>query len=136
MLAPRSNADSGINNAAIKSSYCDKVKLNLKTNNNVLKELHSNRHLVSGMCIRKKRKDGSIDLLFKSFEEAKKAKHIFEENMNNARLSDPSLNDLKRFNLVGLTFEMSKSEVIDSIIEENSSWLDFIKLTEDTDCSN
>ena len=34
MLAPP--IDAAINNAAIQSSYCDKVKLNLKTNDNVL----------------------------------------------------------------------------------------------------
>ena len=42
------------------------------------------------------------------------------------------MNEVKRFNLVGLTFKMSKSEVAASIIEENSSWLNFIKLSEET----
>ena len=32
----------------------------------------------------------------------------------------------------GLKFQLRKSEVIESIMEENSSWLDLIKLTEDT----
>ena len=123
-VAPQDNA--------IQISYCDKVKLNLKTNDNVLKALHSNRRLVSGISTSKKRNDGSIDLLFKSFQEAQQAKRILEENMKNAQVSDPSLDKVKRFNLVGLTFEMSKPEVIESIMEENSSWLDFIKLSEDT----
>ena len=114
------------------TTYSDKVKLNIKTNDNVLKALHSKRHLVTGMCTTKKKTDGSMNLLFKSFKEAQKAKQVLEENMENAVISNPSLDEVKRFNLVGLTFKMSKSEVVASIIEENSSWLNFIKLSEET----
>ena len=84
------------------SSYSDMVKLNIKTTNNVLKNLHDNRHLVSGMSTRKKKSDGSIDVLFKNFDEAEKAKSLLEEKLGNDAVGHPSPDGLKRYHLVGL----------------------------------
>ena len=110
--------------------YSEMVKLNIKSTNNVLKNLHDNRHLVSGMSTRKKKSDGSIDVLFKSFNEAQNAKNILDKKLSDAVVSNPSLDGSKRFHLVGLTFEMSKSEVVQSIIDENH-WLNLEKSSED-----
>ena len=117
----------------LKESDSDRVKLNVKSNsNNVLKELHENRHLVSGVSTRKKKYDGSLDILFKTFSDAKKAKELFDEKLKDATVSSPSLDGLAKFNLVGLTFEMEKYDIIQSIMEENNSWLDLVKISEDT----
>ena len=113
------------------STYSDLVKLNIKTSNNVLKKLHEQRHLVSRMSTRKVKSDGSIDVLFKSFNEAEKAKCILDEKLGNAAVSHPSLDGLKRYHLVGLTFEMSKLEVQESIVDENR-WLNLKKSSDDS----
>ena len=47
-------------------------------------------------------------------------------------MSSPSVDGLSKFNLVGLTFKMERCEVIQSIIKQNSSWLDLVKVSEDT----
>ena len=114
-------------------SYGDKVKLNVKSSDkNFLKKLHENRHLVTGVTTRKKKHDGSFDILFNSFNEANKAKKLFDEKLNNVKIGSPSLDSLSKFNLVGLTFEMDKCEVIQSIIDENKNWLDLVKISDDT----
>ena len=103
----------------------------IKTTNNVLKNLHDNRHLVSGMSTRKKKSDGSIDVLFKNFDEAEKAKSLLEEKLGNDAVGHPSPDGLKRYHLVGLTFEMNTSEALESIIDENR-WLNLEKKTANT----
>ena len=114
-------------------SYSDKVKLNVKCNKgNVLKTLHESKNSVPVVSTRKKRHDGSFDLLFKSFSDAKKVKDLFDQKLESASVSSPVLDGLSKFNLVGLTFEMKKCEVIESIIKQNSSWLDLVKVSEDT----
>ena len=111
--------------------YSDMVKLNIKSPDNVLKNLHGNRHLVPGITTAKKKSDGTIDVLFRSFSEAQNAKSILDEKLTDATVSHPSPDKSNRYHLVGLTFEMSESEVVQSLIDENP-WLNLEKASEDS----
>ena len=57
---------------------------------------------------------------------------MLKKKIVNAEFRQPSLDSMKRFNLVGLTFEMNKDEVVQSIIDENNSWLNLEKVSNDT----
>ena len=115
-------------------SYKDKVKLNVKSSDeDFLKKLHKNTHLVPGVCCtRKKKHDGSFDILFNNFNEAKKAKEVLDEKLDGVLVGSPSLDNAMKYNLVGLTFKMDKSDAIQSIMEENSTWLDLVKNSDNT----
>ena len=113
-------------------TYSDKVKLNIKSSENILKKLHENKNFIPGMFIKNKKADGSCDALFKTFSDAKKAKDLLDEKLDNAVIGSPTLDGLKKFNLVGLTFEMEKCDIMQSIVDENSSWLDLVRISDDT----
>ena len=115
-----------------KKTYCEKVKLNIKTEGNALKKLHENRHLMHGMTTRKKKSDGSVDLLFDCFNEANKARKTLKDKLDSVVVSDPSLDRVNRCNLVGLTFDLTKAEALQCIIDENRSWIHFEKTSENT----
>ena len=125
------NADKAISNFPV-HTFSDKLKLNIKSKENVLKALHVNRHLVQGVSTTKKKGDGSYDILFNTFKDAQKAKDILDDKLDGAEVSTPSLDGVAKFNLVGFTFKMDKSDVIQSIINENNSWLDVVTVSEDT----
>ena len=113
------------------TTYSDKVKMNIRknavdANSNLLKSLYEAKSLVPDFTGRKKM-DGSVDVLFKNFEDANKAKAILDNKLINAVINCPARAKQSRFNLVGLPFEMSVSEVVDALVEENKHWLDLRK---------
>ena len=128
-----------VNNYAVKSieplSSKSGFKINLKkiadsTTSELLKELHIHRKELPVFSGRRK-KDGSHDVLFKSYEEACKAKDVLDKKLSDfANISNPQHDNLKNYRIVGLEFEMSIDEITDSIIRENSSWLKMDKLKE------
>ena len=112
----------------------DKIKINLMkttsdTNLNLLKALHEKRSCVPEFT-GKKKFDGSVDVLFDCFEKANSAKKYFDEHFADFTVSDPTPSKFEKFNLVGLGFEMTISEVIESMIDENKRWLDLIKISD------
>ena len=96
----------------------------------ILKNLHENRNSMPEFSGRKKF-NGSHDLLFKSYSDACKAKSVLDSKLKNCNIGQPKLNKLKRFNLVGLEFNMSLSEVTDSLVQENK-WLNLERVSDDT----
>ena len=118
----------------VDSSYSDKVKMNIRknaadANSNLLKSLHDAKGLVPEFTGRKKI-DGSVEVLFKNFEDANKAKAILDDKLKNAVVNCPAPAKQSRFNLVGLPFEMGASEVVDALVDENKHWLDLKKSAE------
>ena len=116
------------------TSYASKVKINVKNSNdtssNLFRNLHDNRNLIPKYTTKKK-SDGSIDVLLQSFEEADKAKSVLMEKMGGTLVSEPLPEKFKKFTLVGLEFEMTTHEVVDSIMDENS-WLNLEKVGDNT----
>ena len=114
----------------------NQFKLNLKKDDGIshsalLHELHThvsenNLPTFSG----RKKKDGSHDVVFKSYSDACKAKNILDKKLDNViKVSIPKHDTLKKYRLVGLEFDMSTEEITDSIIRENS-WLNMEKIEE------
>ena len=117
-------------------SYSDKVKMNIKigetsTSSDVLKRLYDAKSTMPSFTGRKK-SNGSIDILFKSFEDANQAKTVLDEKLNDAVVDRPTPAKLTRFNLVGLPFNMSVSETMSSLIDENKNWLDLEKSSDNS----
>ena len=112
------------------SSYASKVKINVKnstdTSSNLFRNLHDSRNLIPKYTTKKK-SDGSVDVILKSFEEADKAKSVLMEKFSETVVSKPLPEKFKKFTLVGPEFEMSTHEVVDSIADENS-WLNLKKV--------
>ena len=96
----------------------------------ILKNVHNNRNSMPEFSGRKKF-NGSHDLLFKTYSDACKAKSMLDSKLNNCEIGQPKLDKLKRFNLVGFDFDMTLSEVTDSLVQENR-WLNLEKTSEDT----
>lgn len=110
------------------------VKLNLKksaeSTSTVLQEIHRARHDLPAFSGRKK-KDGSHDIIFKNLSDARKAKDILDEKISKfVAISSPEHDNLKKYRIVGLEFEMTVDEITESIIRENSSWLKLDKIKE------
>ena len=127
------NSDAHRNNVI---SYSDKVKLNIKkdessTSSDFMKSLHDTKNSMPSFT-GKKRADGSIDVLFKSFEDANKAKTILDTNLKCATIDRPTPARLTRYNLVGIPFDMSISEIVCSIIDDNSNWLNLVKCSDNS----
>ena len=114
-----------------KETYSDKVRMTVKktaddSSNDLLKNLHATKSLIPSFT-GKKKADGCVDILFRSFEDANKAKVILDENLANAVVNCPAPAKLSRYNFVGIPFEMNESEVVDAIVDENKHWMDLQK---------
>ena len=107
-----------------------KIKDDCTCTGSILKSLHDNRTSMPEFCGRKKF-NGSHDLLFKSYSDACQAKLMLDSKLNNFKIGKPKLDKLHRYNLVGLDFDMSLSEVIDSLVRENK-WLNLERVSDDT----
>ena len=97
------------------------VKINVKANDDGSKLL-SNLHGAKGALPKftgRKKNDGSVDMLFQDFNDAKAAKDAMDKNLANVTVTNPVPNSLKRYNLVGLQFEMKTDEVVNALIDEN-----------------
>ena len=119
-----------------KMSYSDKVRVNIKsseelTSSDLLKGLHEAKSDMPDFTGRKNL-NGSIDVLFKSFDDANKAKTILNDKLKGAVVDSPAPAKLTRFNLVGIPFNMSISDTVSSLVDENKHWLDLIK--KDNNC--
>ena len=117
--------------AQIDSSNQIKMKIKKGANmtaSNLLKSLHEVKPLLPEFT-GKKHSDDSIDVLFRNFEEANKAKTILENKLEGAIINDPAPAKMKRFNLVGFQLELNAEEVVDAIVTENKYWLDLEKST-------
>ena len=113
------------------------VKINLKKdptpNSNLFKDLHDCRNEMPFFNTRKNT-DGTVDIMFDSFDDADKAKVILSDKISGAIIGDPCPAKLKRYKLEGFQFEMSTAEVTDSIIEDNRYWLDLVKTADNVVC--
>ena len=78
----------------------------------------------------KRNLNGAVDVLFKNFADANKAKVILESKLNDTTVGEPIPCKLKRYKLVGLGFEMSCEEATDSIVTENEHWLNLVKMSD------
>ena len=101
------NADEGK-----RVSYSDKVKVNIKSSetwssSGILKSLHEAKSALPNFT-GKKNHNGSIDVLFKSFDDANKAKAIIDSNLKGAVVDSPAPAKLTRYNLVGIPFAWVK----------------------------
>ena len=67
----------------------------------------------------RKSNDGSINVLFKSFKDALETKKMFEDKIDKLKLPDPVHKKMKRLDVVGLDFELTKEEAMESLIHEN-----------------
>ena len=75
----------------------------------------------------KKNHNGSIDVLFRSFDDANKAKAIIDSNLKGAVVESPAPAKLTRYNLVGIPFDMSVTDITSSLVEDNTHWLNLVK---------
>ena len=64
-------------------------------------------------------KKGDINLLFKSYKDALATKKLFDEKIENMNLKAPVRHNLKRIDLVGLPFGITKQEAIEAIVRDN-----------------
>ena len=64
-------------------------------------------------------KKGDINLLFKSFKDALATKKLFDEKMENMNLEAPVRHNLRRIDLVGLPFAITKQEAIEALVRDN-----------------
>ena len=78
-------------------------------------------------------KKGDINLLFKSYKDALKTKKLIDEKMENMNVMTPMRQNLKRVDLVGLPFSITKQEAIDAIVRDNPN-LGLTKCSDD-ECS-
>ena len=107
-----------------KMSYSDKVRVNIKsseelTSSDLLKGLHEAKSDMPDFTGRKNL-NGSIDLLFKYFDDANKAKTILNDKLKGAVVNSPAPAKLTRFNLVGIPFNMSIPDTVSSLVDENN----------------
>ena len=105
------------------------VKINVKAKDDGSKLL-SNLHGAKGALPKftgRKKHDGSVDMLFENFDDAKAAKVVMDKNLANVNVTNPVPNSLKRYNLVGLQFEMKTDEVVNALIDENRHLFDLQK---------
>ena len=96
------------------------------TSSSILKGLHqakSDMPTFTG----KRNHNGSIDVLFKSFDDANKAKAVLDTNLKGAVVESPAPAKLVRYNLVGISFDMSIADVASSLVEDNTHWLNLVK---------
>ena len=79
----------------------------------MLKILHDSKASMPDFSGRK-RYDGTHDIVFKSYSDACKAKDVLDTKLENIQVGSPILDNMKKFNLVGLEFNMSVTEVTDA----------------------
>ena len=63
--------------------------------------------------------NGSINLLFKSFKDALDLKAIFEDKMKKLDVKNPVRKNVKRIDLVGLPYEVTKEEALQALVKDN-----------------
>ena len=64
-------------------------------------------------------KNGSIDVLFKSFKDALNVKKMFDEKIENVNVKTPIRKNMKKLDVVGLPFCISKEEAMDAFVKDN-----------------
>ena len=64
-------------------------------------------------------KDGSIQVLFKSYKDAVATKKLFEEKFDRVKMKDPVRLKIKRLDLVGLPYAVSKEEAMEGLVRDN-----------------
>ena len=104
--------------------YSSSFKMNISSNadnegtSNLLKDLHSIKGDMPVFTGNRKY-DGSVDIVFQNLQDATKAKNVLDTKLKNVNVKNPMPKNLKRFNLVGLQFDMNCNEVVDALIDEN-----------------
>ena len=92
----------------------------------------SNATVLKEMCIMKAKsgtnvpdfqskasKNGCIEVLFKSFQDALDTKSIFEEKLKKLEVKNPVRKNVKRIDLVGLPYAVSKEEALQALVKDN-----------------
>ena len=67
----------------------------------------------------KKSGDNCMNIMFKSYKDAVNAKKLFEEKIDTLKLCDPVYKAMKKLDVVGLDFSITKEEALDALIHEN-----------------
>ena len=104
--------------------YSNLFKMNISSTadnegtSNLLKDLHGIKGDMPVFTGNRKY-DGSVDVVFQNLEDATKAKNVLGTKLKNVNIKNPMPKNLKRFNLVGLQFDMNCNEVVDALIDEN-----------------
>jgi len=130
---PSSNQDmsktSGI--SPKKMDYAGVFKVNLSKKKaspevNIFQNLHNLKELPD-FTVGKRKPNGSVEMLFQCHDDALKAKKILTLKIESVSMNDPVPKSLRRYNLVGLPFQMDVNEVADALIEENKHLFDLKK---------
>ena len=84
----------------------------------MFKDLHGLKKDLPDFSGSSRRSDGSVDMVFKCFSDAEKAKSILDSRIE-CVTKDPSPKSLKKYNLVGIPFEMDVNGVAEALAYEN-----------------
>lgn len=63
--------------------------------------------------------DGSIKMLFKSFKDALNTKKLFDEKIKSVNVKNPVRKSMKKLDVVGLPFSVSKKEAMAAFVADN-----------------
>ena len=81
--------------------------------------------------VAKSKNDSAIDLMVESYSKAMEAKKVLEGKFAGLSISRPHCADAGLFNIVGVRYELSEDEVLDSLIADNPD-LCFKKCNDDS----
>ena len=66
-------------------------------------------------------KNGAVNLLFKSFVDAVKVKDILDEKLSGCNVMKPVMGKMKRYDFVGVPYEISKEDAALSLVNGNKN---------------
>jgi len=104
-----------------------RAKMNIESEKSdvVLKSLNSNASMKSSF-VAKPKGNGSMDLVFVNLSKALEAKKALEDKIEHFKSKSIFPLDMTRWNIVGLPFEVSVNEAVDSLVQCNEE-LCFVK---------
>ena len=78
-------------------------------------------------------KNGSIDILFRSYKDALHTKKLLDEKIKDVKFKSPVRKNLKKLDVVGLPFMVSKEEAMAAFVKDNPAL--GLSLSSDDSCS-
>ena len=66
-------------------------------------------------------RNGSANILFKSYKDALETKKILDEKLENITVSNPVRRSMKKLDLVGLPYEVTMEEAMLALVKGNPS---------------
>lgn len=102
--------------AALKLDCGDAAALKEISSLKAQKELH-----VPEFDCKASKEGSAINVLFKSYKDALDTKRIFEEKLNKMNVPSPVRRNMKKLDLVGLPYDITKEEAMLAFLHDNSS---------------